>query len=674
MPAHPLTTHQRQIHLDFHTSPFIGDVGVEFDATTFAKTLKAAHINSVTVFAKCHHGMCYYPTKHGTQHPALNGRDLMGEQIEALHREGIRAPIYTTVVWEENVANLHPEWRQMTKDGYFAGWDTSPDMAGKAPGIWKFNNFLHPDYIAYYEDHLREICKNYEVDGFFHDILFFPPGAGWDEHGRKVRAKKGWLEDSQENFDRLEGYAQSEFVKRISKLVKGLKPKATYFYNSSNDLRGDTATGPRVRQPHMTHFELESLPSGFWGYQHYPRLARAIQHWGQPWMGMTGRFQKMWGDFGGIKPQPALEYECFRAQSMGGASSVGDQLPPRGTLDQGAYDLIGAVYAQWEDAEPFYANSTALPQVGVATAAYPGGDHAEAGKSEEGAVQLCEEAHYDAMMVDEQSDLSQLAKLDLIMLTDTTVITPKLKTKLKNWYAKGGKLIVSYKGGCDANGEWALDFLPIQILNHVETKPTYWRSTKAFSPELAGSDRVFYQPGLNVKAPKGAKTLVQRVLPYFPRTDLTFSSHFQTPPVAKADKHPAIIAGDRWVYFADPLFREYRQSGNLAARLAWTAAMERLIGPAPFGAGLSKNILIVPRRKGKNLLLTLLHYIPVRKALDIDVIDERGSYAGEAIALPAKVKRVRVFGEKKDLAQDEEGKFLLPPVKGRLLLEVPNFF
>ena len=104
----PLLQFQRQIHLDFHTSPFIPDVGADFDADEFAQTLADAHVNSVTVFAKCHHGMCYYPTQTGTSHPALGHRDLLGEQIEALHKRGIRAPIYTTIVWEEDAANRFP--------------------------------------------------------------------------------------------------------------------------------------------------------------------------------------------------------------------------------------------------------------------------------------------------------------------------------------------------------------------------------------------------------------------------------------------------------------------------------------------------------------------------------------------------------------------------------------
>ena len=70
---------QRQVHLDFHTSPWIPDVASEFEASEFARTFRKANVNSVTIFAKCHHGMSYYPTKVGTMHPALKSRDLMGE-------------------------------------------------------------------------------------------------------------------------------------------------------------------------------------------------------------------------------------------------------------------------------------------------------------------------------------------------------------------------------------------------------------------------------------------------------------------------------------------------------------------------------------------------------------------------------------------------------------------
>ncbi|MGB8352828.1 MAG: alpha-amylase family protein, partial [Chthoniobacteraceae bacterium] len=460
---------KRQIHLDFHTSPFIPDVASEFDAGELARTFRKAHVNSVTIFAKCHHGMCYYPTRTGVQHPALAGRDLLGEQIEALHREGIRCPIYTTVVWEEDVAQKHPEWRQLTKEGAFAGWTTSANQKDVQPGMWKFNNFLHPDYQDYIEAHVRELCANYEIDGLFFDILFFVPNACWSESSVRFREKHGFLNDDAGTFDRFQGAAQSVFVKKFTRLVRGLKPQAGIFYNAQNESNIDAGVGPRARAGEVTHFEIESLPSGFWGYYHFPRMARQQSHWGKFWFGMTGRFQKMWGDFGGIKPQAALEFECFRSQALGGGNSVGDQLPPRGVPDPAAYALIGAVYAQCAEAEPFYEGSQALPQIGIFSAGYPGFDGNTAGKSEEGAVQMCEETHYDAAVLD---SLDKLDAFDLLILPDTTVVTPGLKNKLQTFYKNGGSFLISYKGGFDADGNWALDFLPLSFHGEVEKYPT----------------------------------------------------------------------------------------------------------------------------------------------------------------------------------------------------------
>lgn len=671
MAIHPLISHQRQVHLDFHTSPFIPDVGTEFNARDFAKTLKKAHVNSATVFAKCHHGMSYYPTKVGTQHPALKGRDLLGEMIEAMHREGIRAPIYTTVAWEEDVAAKHPEWRQMRRNGNFARCGNIDTTQVPQPGGWHFNNYLHPDYQDYIEAHVRELLSRYDVDGLFFDILFFDGASCWSDSSLKFRTKHNLLTDDRETQTRFETLAQTQFSSRFSRLIRGIDKDITIFYNSPNYMFTDSQTGVRSRHTLQSHWELESLPSGFWGYHHFPRLARAFGNWGKPWLGMTGRFQKMWGDFGGLKPAPALEYECFRSQALGGGNSIGDQLPPRGRLDAGAYDLIGSVYAQCEAAEPFYAGSKNLPQIGILAPDNATLDGAATDKSIEGAVQMCEESHYDSAVLD---DANPLDDYELLILPDSVILTAALKKRLAPFLSRGGKLVFSGRSGFDATGKSEIPGIHLERLGTVEKFPTYWRAKESFSPALSRSDRVVYLPGEIVRTGRDATVLVERVLPYFRRNDLTFSSHFQTPPQAKADAHPAVIAGKNYVYFADPIFQEYRQSGNIAVRDGWKLAMQRLVGPAPFGDGLPTTVMSVPRRRGKDLILTLIHYIPTRKALDIDMIEERSSFAGESLRLPVKVKQVIDFETKEALPRSEDGSFALPTKKGRLLLEVPGFF
>lgn len=663
---------QRQIHLDFHTSPYINDVACDFDATAWAKTLKEAHVNSVTVFAKCHHGQCYYPTKTGVQHPALNGRDLLGEQIEALRKVGIACPIYTTIVWEEDVAQRFPEWSQMFADGRFAKMATSADMNTVQPGGWRFNNFINPDYQDYIEAHFREVLTNYDGDGLFVDILFFEQGACWSEASVRFREKHGLLDNTPKSNALFETLAQLSFTEKFTRITHGIKPKASIFYNSTNRSYMDSRFGFYAKGEHQTHFEIESLPSGFWGYYHFPRLARQVMMQPKPWLGMTGRFQKMWGDFGGVKPQPALEYECFRSQALGGACSVGDQLPPRGVADAGAYRLIGKVYEQIEAAEPFYEGSTPLPRVGILLATNPGCNETQTGKSEEGAVLLCDELHYDSAVYNDSADFSDQ---ELIILPDSTVITAALKQKLETYYASGGKLIISAGAGCDEHGDWALDFLPIQPGAKEALFPNYWRARKDFAPELADSDRVIYSQGVKVSVPPACEVLVDRVLPYFKRSDLKLCSHFQTPPIAEVDAHPAVIAGDRFVYFADSVFSEYRQVGSLWIRQIMARVFQRLIGASTFGEGLPVTVLCIPRRKGNDLLLSLLHYIPLRKALDIDVVDERMSLTGYELRLPDSVKELEVFGNAgTKLTRNSESTFTLPKSEGRLLLRAANYF
>lgn len=67
----------RQVHLDFHTSEKIVEIGKKFNKENFQKALQIGRVNSITLFSKCHHGWSYHPTKVNEIHPGLNF-DLLG--------------------------------------------------------------------------------------------------------------------------------------------------------------------------------------------------------------------------------------------------------------------------------------------------------------------------------------------------------------------------------------------------------------------------------------------------------------------------------------------------------------------------------------------------------------------------------------------------------------------
>lgn len=663
-------TRTRQVHLDFHTSAAIDGVGADFDPETFAETVADAGINSITIFARCHHGLCYYPTKVGEMHPGLHGRDLLGEQIEALHRRGIRCPIYTTMAWDEWTADKHPEWSQLTADGAIAKVRNQREDGVIDPGGWRYVNWLEPDYLDYVEAHVAELFSHYDVDGMFYDILSYAPGCCWSEVSQRFREKHGIRDRSHASYVKFRVLAQNEISARLTALVKDRAPEASIFYNTGSFCYVDSRYSIRGRAAQQTHYEVESLPSGHWGYYHFPKLARQISHLGKPWLGQTGRFQKSWGDFGGIKPVPALEFECFRAQAMGGMVEVGDQMHPSGQLDRGAYQLIKKVYSQIATAEPFYENSQACPQIGVLLAGVPGSDEKMTARSESGAVMLCEENHYDCAVIDDTSDFDAFA---LLILPDTTPITAALGQKLRGYYASGGKLMLSGSAGYDEAGNWALDFLPLQRGDGASEQPVYWRVEEDFAPDWSGVDRVIYRRGPAITDHGEARVVAWQHEQYFERTDVRFCSHFQSPPLLGEPTGPAVVLAERWACLADPVFRDYRESGGLIIGAVWRQLIHALIGPPMVGDQLPTTVLSVPRRQNHDLLVTLLHYVPVRKALNIDVIAERMGFADDVLKFDRKVNEVINTETGERLTKSSDGSFALKG-RGRLLLRVPEFF
>ena len=90
-------------------------------------------------------------------------------------------------------------------------------------------------------------------------------------------------------------------------------PEALVFYNSR------TVLGIRDELDNYTHIEIESLPTGGWGYSHLQQRVRHMRTLGKQLVGMNGRFHKSWGDFGGLKNQAALDYECLSFLANGDA-------------------------------------------------------------------------------------------------------------------------------------------------------------------------------------------------------------------------------------------------------------------------------------------------------------------------------------------------------------------
>jgi hypothetical protein len=660
-----MTTHHRfrQIHLDFHTSAQCEEVGKDFDPKVFVETLQLGHVDTINIFSRCHHGFSYYPTRVGTMHPNLK-IDLLGGQLEALHQADIRCPIYMTIKWDDQAASQHPEWICVNKDGSLA----MRRPLSSPPFTWSTLDVSTP-YAEFVFAQVEELLSSYTalIDGFWFDICFPHPNySPWSQ--AKMRKAGVNLADDQAVWQ----YAHRQdllFFERLTQLVRAKKPDSTLFYN------GTTTNDMAEMLPYQTHFEVESLPTadGQWGYMHYPITARQARGYGREIIGMTGRFHRSWSDFGGLKTNDQLDYECGTILAAGGRICIGDQLHPQGVLDPAVYRMIGKSYEKVEKLEPWLEGSVPAAEIGLLTigdptSALPG--IATPNEDIEGAAQMLLESGIQFNLIDREANLE---KYPVILIPETARLDEFWIQKLDHFLAQGGRLIMSGKAGVDPlTGKYLIENMPIEYLGETPTIPSYLRlnGCPAEGDSLAADyDYVFYGQTCLVKPRPGAQAYgdIRRAL--FSRTWDHFTGH-QHAPVGESMQSPVVVQSKNVLYFAAPLFSGYRNYDYWVYRGIAISAINRfmpsrlIIPEAPGWVEFTLHTQDRPKRK----VVHIVAFHSRRSSQVIPHVDQSWTTSGLSFKLRSGgtlPQRVYLAPEEKELKFTVEGDYLkveLPPL------------
>jgi hypothetical protein len=603
----------RQIHLDFHTGPAIRDVGRDFDAERFAATMKRSHVTSVTVFAKCHHGHLYFDTKHPARHPGLkSGLDLLGEQIDALHRQGINAPIYISVQCDEFAANTHPEWIARAPDGKTVGG--YPTQSPYPQGQWQILDLSTP-YQEYLVAQTAEVLAKFKpVDGIFFDMCWDQPSV--NQHFLAAMRAEGLNPDSPTDRAEQARRLAQQYMTRLHAQVKASSPNAGVYFNSRplSRLRQDIQFQAQV--------EIEALPTGGWGYTYFPRNVRYVRTFDKPYLGMTARFHKSWADFGGLKPAAALEYETGQMLAHGARCSIGDQLHPRGTLDRAAYELIEPIYQRVAARDEYVIGSKAVVDIGVFQAS-EAAHNLGIGVSgvDTGVTRLLTHLKAQFNVIDAESDLRPYR---LLILPDQVAIDAGLATRLSAFVRKGGALLLSGMSGLSADGSApALPEMGIRPVGPSPFKTTYLRFGKAIATGVPPTDHVLYDRTIRVTPAPGAAAVARIVEPYFERTWEHFSSHAQVPG-DRLSRYAGATLNRRVAYIAFPVFSSYATHGNFPYRLLVGNLIDRLL-PDPIlrvTAPVETEVSVMRQDDPLRTIVHLLHYSPQRRTNDLDIVED----------------------------------------------------
>lgn len=582
----------RQIHLDFHTAEHIRDVGAQFDAEQFAQTLLRGNVNSVTVFARCHHGWAYYPSKVCKPHPHLT-RNLTGEMVAACRAHDINVPIYITVQWDERMARENPGWRVVLAE----------QAAGAAlqqlTPTWHTLCLSNQPYIDYIIAQAREVIELFHPDGLFFDIL----GLWRCVCNNCIARMQAAGRDPAAKHDQLANHRELllAFYEKVATAVRAADPDMRVFFNSGHIYKGE-----RERWRHFSHLELESLPTGGWGYDHFPVSARYANTLGMEYLGMTGKFHTSWGEFGGYKRPVALEYECMLMTALGARCSIGDQMHPCGVLDTATYDTIAPAYARVKALEPYLADATPVAEVALLSSE---ARHRERGAHEQrdvGAARMLLELQVMFDVIDMDADISTY---QLLVLPDDITLDASLAEKLTRYVNAGGKLLLSGASGLRPDGSgFALPFRA-QVSGMSAFQPDYIMARAGLDAELVAAPFVMYERAHAVKA-AGAEVLAESRIPYFNRTWDHFCSHQHTPyRLERNSAYDAVMQDGSIIYFSHPIFTTYYALGQPLYKYLVRGALNRLLPRRNVRTNLpsSGRISLMEQRAQNRLVLHVLY-------------------------------------------------------------------
>ena len=420
-------------------------------------------------------------------------------------------------------------------------------------------------------------------------------------------------------FDKI---SETRFCEEFYRYLKSLDGDLEIYFNSfpyELDDGSDTLCSSIEKRKYFDFLDIESLPSEQWGYTHFPVAANYLNKYEKDICMINGKFHTAWGDFGSLRHENALEYECFRAIANGARVCVGDQMHPCGKLDLTVYERIGRVFEQIEDMEPWLYDTKKVRETAVLIPTGAGAeDPSLGGMSEEGVYRVLSELHIPFDFVNKEDSL---ADYRLLILPDHAELGGQYAETIEAFLKQGGKLLVSGTSGLK-DGRSMIPGMPLKHLGRSEYDVRYLRMRDSgIFPKVPKTDHVLYEAGEQIM---GEGTVLAEIInPYFSRTYEHFCSHRQTPPKRESQGEPAILETKAGIYMAFPVFRMYTDSGYTVYRNLVEGCIRRLLDRPLIETDLPAITELNLRRQGQEFILHMLNYVVTGKAKKLDTVEEK---------------------------------------------------
>ena len=315
-----------------------------YNPENYVRMLKLANVKSAMIYANSHVGYCYWPTKTGHMHDGIRGRDVLGEISELCHKEGIDVIFYYSLIFNNWAYEQHPEWRIIDLNG--KGSRERHGQAGRY-GVCCPNS---PGYRKFVSEQIKELCQNYEFEGIFFDMTFWPTVCYCSNCKKRYREEVGkelpriidWDDPAWINFQKKREEWLIEFASMATSTVKKYKPEVTVEHQYSTapaswilgvtselaeqcDFVGGDFYGGALQQSFICKLYYNITPN-------------------MPFEFMTSICYPNLRDHTTIKSKALMEAHAFLTIAHCGAFLIIDAIDPIGTLEERRYRLIGDIF------------------------------------------------------------------------------------------------------------------------------------------------------------------------------------------------------------------------------------------------------------------------------------------------------------------------------------------
>lgn len=513
------------LHYDLHANSGDTDLGTRCDPSELCPMLRLMGPDFVQTDCKGHPGQTSWFSRvpDATVSPGVV-KDALAQWRAATRQLGMPLHCHYSGIWDKAAGQKHPEWCVRGPDDRPAGAPFGPD-AGKPAGekMCPRSGYLEGLLIP----QMIELIDRYEVDGFWVDGDLWAVEPCYCERCRAAFTERTGIaappaDEKDPNWPAWWNFTRESFEAYVTRYCDAVHAHKPGVLVCSNWLQTFRNPGP----PTVPTDWISGDNSWVWGLDGSRCEARFLSTRGKPWDIMLwsfycshgmGRADSPWT----MKPVQMLQQEAAVLLAFGGNVQVyesatglrnGQLVPWR---MKRLRDMARFVRRRRELCQ----GSETLPQIAVLHSEHhvrsrPAGRNLMWGVDTapvQGAVFSALECSYGVDILDEWALLPRLSQFPVIVAPEQDRVSDAMVAALKDYVARGGRLLITGAAACDRFGA---EFLGVTAGRLEEGKAYYVPAADGMVPLYSAVWRLVECAGARPLARLGTTSLPNdRLLP-----------------------------------------------------------------------------------------------------------------------------------------------------------------